>query len=197
MLITNEFEVPQGIDAVWHFFGDVPAVATCLPGADLSEKVDDDTYKGTVAIRLGPVKLEFGGTATVKERDDAAKRMVVDAAGADAKGRGQAALLLTATLVPAGSGTRVSVAQDLQLSGAAAQYGRGMVSDVTAVLLADFAQNMQRRLAAIERGVDPDAVAGAKAAGGFTIALRATAMALARVFRRFFLPYRPGPARTS
>jgi hypothetical protein len=116
---------------------------------------------------------------------------VVDASGADKKGRGQAALLLNAGLTPAASGTKVDVALDLQLSGAAAQYGRGMVSDVTAVLLGDFATNMSNRLDAISRGLDPDQVQAVKPASGFVIALRAARMALARVFRRFFLPYRP------
>ena len=191
MLIKNEFEVSQPIDAVWKFFDDIPQVAKCLPGAELSEQVGDDKYLGGVLVRLGPVKMQFSGTAHVKERDEAAKRIVVDAAGADSKGRGQAALLLTATLSSTPGGTRVSVTQDLQLSGAAAQYGRGMIGDVTAVLLDDFATNMQNRLIAIERGLSPDQVASAKPASGFLIGLRALRMALARVFRRFFMPYQP------
>lgn len=191
MLIKNEFEVSQPIDAVWKFFGDIPQVAKCLPGAELSEQVGDDKYVGGVLVRLGPVKMQFSGTAHVKERDEAAKRIVVDAAGADSKGRGQAALLLTATLSSTPGGTKVNVTQDLQLSGAAAQYGRGMIGDVTAVLLDDFATNMQNRIAAIERGLSPDEVASAKPASGFVIGLRALRMALARVFRRFFMPYQP------
>jgi hypothetical protein len=135
--------------------------------------------------------MQFSGTAHVKERDEAAKRIVVDAAGADSKGRGQAALLLTATLSSTPGGTKVNVTQDLQLSGAAAQYGRGMIGDVTAVLLDDFATNMQNRLIAIQRGLSPDQVASAKPASGFVIGLRALRMALARVFRRFFMPYQP------
>jgi hypothetical protein len=88
----------------------------------------------------------------------------------------------------------VEVALDLQLSGAAAQYGRGMVGDVTSVLMGDFATNMQQRLGAIKRGLSPDEVGAAKPASGFTIGLRALRMALARVFRRFFLPYQPRPS---
>ena len=191
MLIKNEFEVSQPIDDVWKFFGDIPQVAKCLPGAELSEQVGDDKYVGGVLVRLGPVKMQFSGTAHVKERDEAAKRIVVDAAGADSKGRGQAALLLTATLSSTPGGTKVNVTQDLQLSGAAAQYGRGMIGDVTAVLLDDFATNMQNRLVAIQRGVSPDQVASVRPASGFVIGLRALRMALARVFRRFFMPYQP------
>jgi carbon monoxide dehydrogenase subunit G len=194
MLIKNEFDVGQSIDKVWVFFGDIPQVAKCLPGTELSDQVGDDTYVGKVVIRMGPVKMEFAGKATVTERNEAAKRIVVDGAGADSKGRGQAALLLTATLTAVPGGTRVAVTQDLQLSGAAAQYGRGLISDVTSVLMGDFAANMQNRINAVERGLDPDAVASVKAASGLVIALRAAAKALARVFGRFFLPYQPTTA---
>ena len=145
-------------------------------------------------IRLGPVKLEFTGSATIVERNADAKQIVVDAAGADKKGRGQAGLMLTAKLNATPKGTKVVVTQDLQLSGAAAQYGRGLVSDVTSVLMADFATNMQNRLIAIKTGRSPDDVATVKPASGLVIGLRAVRKALARVYSRFFLPYRPQPS---
>lgn len=191
MKITNEFEVRQSIDAVWEFFGDIPQVAACLPGADITEEIGEDHYQGVVAISAGPVKLEFDGDAKIVERNEAAKTITVDASGADRKGRGNAVMGLDAGLSPTAAGTKVDVAMDLQLSGAAAQYGRGLVADVTAVLLDDFATNMQNRLAAIEAGLDPNAVEAVQPASGFTIALRAARMALLRVFRRFFMPYNP------
>jgi carbon monoxide dehydrogenase subunit G len=190
MLIRSDFEVTEPPDKVWKFFDDIPQVAACLPGAELTDALGDDKYKGTVSIRMGPVRLRFAGTAEIKERDDAAKRIVVDAAGADEKGRGQAAMSVTANVVATARGSKVEVAQDLQLSGAAAQYGRGMISDVTSVLMRDFAANMQKRIAAIEQGLSPDQI-GSASAGGFTIALRAMRMALTRVARRFFMPYEP------
>jgi uncharacterized protein len=194
MLIKNDFEVAEPVDKVWRFFDDIPQVAACLPGAELTENLGDDRYRGRVAIRMGPVKLQFAGTAEIKERDDAAKRLVVDANGADEKGRGQAAMLVTATLASTGQGTKVEVAQDLQLAGAAAQYGRGMISDVSSVLMRDFATNMQNRITAMDRGVSPDQVSGAAPASGLGIGLRAAWMALKRVARRFFLPYQPNPS---
>ena len=190
MLIKTDFDVAQPVDKVWHFFDDIPQVAACLPGAELTEDLGDEKYKGKVAVRMGPVKLQFAGTAEIKERDDAGKRIVVDAAGADEKGRGQAAMVLTARLTQVAGGTKVSVDQDLQLQGAAAQYGRGMISDVTTVLMHDFAANMQRRIAAIERGESVE-MKTAEAAGGVGIGVRALVMALSRLFRRLFLPYRP------
>jgi carbon monoxide dehydrogenase subunit G len=193
MLIKSEFEVAQPIDKVWRFFDNIPQVAACLPGAELTEDLGDNKFLGKVAIRMGPVKMQFGGTAHIKERDDTAKRIVVDAAGSDDKGRGQAAMLVTATLSAAGRGTKVSVAQDLQLSGAAAQYGRGMISDVTAILMRDFATNMQDRITRIERGEDLSSAPTASAQG-LAVAVRAMRLALSRVFRRFFLPYQPNPS---
>lgn len=189
--ITNEFEVDQPIDTVWEFFGDIPAVASCLPGTDLTDEIGEDHYGGTVAIGLGPVKLDFDGEAKILERNEADKTIRVDASGADKKGRGQAAMLLDAGLQSTGAATLVNVAMDLNISGAAAQYGRGLVSDVTSVLLDDFATNVQNRLQAISEGRDPSQVQNVQAASGLAIGLRAARMALARVFRRFFLPYDP------
>jgi carbon monoxide dehydrogenase subunit G len=187
VLITNEFEVAEPVDKVWQFFADIPQVAACLPGAELTDDLGDEKYVGKVAVRMGPVRLQFAGTAGIVDRDQTAKRIQVQAQGADEKGRGQASMLVTATVSRSPQGSKISVAQDLQLSGAAAQYGRGMISDVSAVLMRDFAANMQKRIVAIDRG---EAVTTtATAAGGFTLGLRAALMALRRVFARFFLPY--------
>ena len=193
MLIKNDFEVDEPVEKVWEFFGNIPQVATCLPGAELTEDLGGEKYKGKVAIRMGPVRLQFAGTADITERDEAAKRIVVQAAGADEKGRGQASMIVTATLAKSGRGTRVDVTQDLQLAGAAAQYGRGMISDVSSVLMHDFSVNMQDRISRLKRGESAEQVAAATAspASGFALGLRAARMALARVFRRFFLPYQP------
>ena len=189
MLIKNEFQVAAPVDKVWQFFGDIPQVAACLPGTELTNDLGDDKYEGRVAVRMGPVRLQFAGKADITERDEAAKRIVVNATGAEEKGRGQASMVVTATLAAAGRGTKVSVAQDLQLSGAAAQYGRGMISDVSAVLMRDFSVNLADRIDRAETG---EAVAGAAAASpasGFTLGMRAAVLALRRVFRRFFVPY--------
>lgn len=190
MLIKNQFEVAEPVEKVWQFFQDIPQVAACLPGAELTDSLGSDKYQGRVAIRMGPVRLRFAGTADIVVRDEAARRIVVNAAGADEKGRGQAAMVVTATLArgAAGRGTRVDVTQDLQLAGAAAQYGRGMIADVTSVLMRDFSANLADRIERIERGESLDA-AGSSAASGFTLALRAAQLALTRVFRRFFVPY--------
>jgi carbon monoxide dehydrogenase subunit G len=196
MLIKNEFEVAEPAEMVWQFFDNIPQVAACLPGAELTEDLGDDRYKGKVAVRMGPVRLQFAGTADITERDEAAKRVVVHASGADEKGRGQANMVVTATLARTSRGTtKVGVVQDLQLSGAAAQYGRGMISDVSAVLMRDFAANMQGRIERMGKGAGESAeqiaATTAAPARGFSLGMRAAMMALQRVFRRFFLPYQP------
>jgi hypothetical protein len=194
MLIKNEFEVAEPVEKVWQFFDNIPQVAACLPGAELTEDLGDDRYKGKVAVRMGPVRLQFAGTADITERDEVANRVVVHASGADEKGRGQANMVVTATLARTSRGTtKVGVVQDLQLSGAAAQYGRGMISDVSAVLMRDFAANMQGRIERINLGEPAEQIAATTAAParGFSLGMRAALMALQRVFRRFFLPYQP------
>jgi hypothetical protein len=193
MLIKSDFEVAEPVEKVWRYFDDIPAVAACLPGAELTDDLGDNRFQGRVAVRMGPVKLRFGGTAHITERDEDNKRIVLQASGAEEKGKGQAEMLVTATLERSGRGTKVSVTQDLQLSGAAAQYGRGMISDVTAVLMRDFSTNLQNRIASAERGETVGQHAAASPAQGFTVARRAAMMALTRLFRRFFMPYRPNP----
>jgi len=194
VIITSDFEVAEPVEKVWRFFDNIPQVASCLPGAELTKDLGADKYEGRVAIRMGPVRMQFVGTADITERDDAARHIVVHAAGADEKGRGQAAMIVGATLSAKGRGTKVAVTQDLQLSGAAAQYGRGMVADVSAIMIHDFSVTMQDRIERLERGETAEQIAAAGAGGsvsGFAIAMRATRMALMRVFARFFLPYKP------
>lgn len=191
MLVTNEFEVAQPIDKVWDFVQHVPNVAACLPGAEITEDLGEDHYAGRVNLRMGPVKLEFAGKAHVVERDEEQHLVAMDASGSDKRGRGNVEMTVTARLAPgAGGATKVTVDQDLQISGAAAQYGRGMITDVSSVLMKQFATNMQERIEAVERG-ESVADVETKEASGLAIGIRAAQLALMRVFRRFFLPYDP------
>jgi len=195
MLISQAIEVDQPIDAVWKFFDDVPQVAACIPGADLTNKIAEDHYEGDVIISAGPVKLEFAGAAQVTSRDNAKKVIVIQASGADRKGRGEAQALLTAALLPNGAGTKVNISLDLVISGAAAQFGRGLVSDVTAVLVNQTAGSMKARMKAIEMGLDPNSVGGPKAASGIQIGVSVVKRAVGRVYSRLVMPYQPVPRR--
>lgn len=195
MLITQSFDLDQPVDQVWTFFDNIPLVAACIPGADLTKEVSKTEYHGDVTISAGPVKLEFTGVVKVESRDDTKKVIVLDAAGADKKGRGTANALLTVNLAPLGGNTRVNMSMDLAIAGAAAQYGRGLVQDVTAVLIDQTAGSMKARMTAIAQGRDPMEVGGPKAASGLAIGLTAFLRAARRVFARFFLPYQPAPSR--
>jgi carbon monoxide dehydrogenase subunit G len=191
MLISQTILVDQPIDDVWKFFDDIPQVAACIPGADLTDKLGTDHFGGDVNISAGPVKLEFAGQAKVKSRDNSKKIITIDASGSDKKGRGEAQAVLIAALSPASGGTTVKISLDLTVSGAAAQFGRGLIADVTAVLVNQTATSMQGRMKAISMGLDPNTVGGPKAASGVAIALTVVKKAAARIFARFFLPYQP------
>jgi carbon monoxide dehydrogenase subunit G len=185
MLIKADFEVPAPVERVWDYLLDVPRMAPNLPGTELTEVIDDDNYKGRVTIKMGPVSMRFAGDVEIVERDEANRRAVINAAGADERGRGQASMVLTATLVKAGTGTKVAIAQDLQISGAAAQYGRGMITDVTGVLVQQFARNATEDIPRWMRG-EERAAGPAKSASGLSIGIAAAVAALSRVFWRFF-----------
>ena len=134
---------------------------------------------------------DSAGAAKVTSRDNAKKVITIDASGADRKGRGEAQAMLTASLSPIATGTRVNIALELTISGAAAQFGRGLVADVTAVLVNQTAGSMQARMKAISMGLDPNSVGGPKAASGVAIAMTVVQRAASRIFARFFLPYQP------
>lgn len=184
MLIENEFEVAAPLEQVWKHMQDVPRIAPCMPGAELTD-VDGDVYKGRVTTKMGPVSMKFSGTAQIVERDEANKRIVMNASGSEEKGKGQATMKVTSTMVPAGTGTRVKVAQDLQLSGAAAQFGRGMIQDVTSVIMRSFAKCIADDIGRSSRGEGPTE-RKAVPVKGFSIAMQAWTTAMKRFFGGLF-----------
>ena len=193
MLIDSEFEVAAPVETVWRYLLDVPRMAPNLPGAELTEVVDEDNYKGRVTTKMGPVSMRFAGTVEIVKRDEASHTVVINAAGADEKGRGQASMVVNAKLVPAGRATLAKVGQDLQISGAAAQFGRGMIADVTNVLMQSFATNIAEDIPRWTRGEDRSATSAP--AQGFAIGLQATVNGLKRFFRRLFgIRTRPLPS---
>ena len=169
MLINNSFEVPLPPGQAWKLLMDIPRIAPCMPGAELTDVVDENTYNGKVAVRLGPVALTFAGTVRFIEKDDAARKARVSAQGKDAKGRGGAHANVDFHIEPAGAGSRVFVKTDLMLSGAVAQYGRasGMIQDVAQQLIGQFANSLKTQLAAAQvtaAGIAPVAPEAAAAA---------------------------------
>jgi carbon monoxide dehydrogenase subunit G len=149
MEFDNTFEVPLPPAEAWPVLMDIQRIAPCMPGAQLTEVVDATTYKGNIAVRLGPVALTFAGLIKFEEIDDANHTARVKAQGTDAKGRGGANAAASFRLEPAGAGSKVVVHTDLTLSGAVAQYGRGvgMIQATAAQLMKQFADNLKKQLA--------------------------------------------------
>lgn len=152
MIFENSFVVGAAPDAAWKIILNVPEIAPCLPGANLTEQVDDNTYKGNVSVKLGPVALAFNGTAQIVQRDDVEHTATVRANGSDAKGRGAAKAEARFKLVPDPLGTKVRVVTDLTLTGSVAQYGRGagLIQSVAAGLIEQFEQRLNDRLGKVE-----------------------------------------------
>jgi carbon monoxide dehydrogenase subunit G len=191
MQIDNEFVVNAPIDQVWSFLLDVERIAPCAPGAELTEVVDDRTWKGKMNVKVGPVAMSFAGTVTLQDRDDTARRAVLKAEGREQRGRGAASALVTASLEEEADGTKVSIVTDLTISGAAAQYGRGMIGDVSKRLTGQFASCLQTNMAAQETSRRTPESTGEEQATqpvkGFRLAVWALWRAIVRALRRLFV----------
>jgi uncharacterized protein len=162
MEFDNSFEVPLPVGDAWKVLMDIRRIAPCMPGAELTDVIDERTYKGRIGVRLGPVALTFAGTVKFDEIDDANRTARVAAQGSDAKGRGAANAVASFHLEPAGGGTKVLVHTNLTLSGAVAQYGRGVgiIQMTAAQIITQFANNLKAQLAK-EGGPTTDAQAAA------------------------------------
>ncbi len=149
MEFDNAFEVPLPPAEAWPVLMNIQGIAPCMPGAKLTEVVDDKSYKGNIAVRLGPVALTFAGLVTFEEIDNTNHTARVKAQGTDAKGRGSAQAAATFRLEPSVAGSKVLVHTDLTLSGAVAQYGRGvgMIQATATAIMNQFANNLKKQLA--------------------------------------------------
>jgi uncharacterized protein len=137
MELTNEFHVAVPLERAWAVLTDVELIAPCLPGAQL-EEIEGNEYRGGVKIKVGPITAQYKGKATFLEKDDVNHKAVLRAEGRDTKGQGNASATITATLVAAGTGTDVKVSTDLTITGKVAQFGRGVLADVSAKILGQF-----------------------------------------------------------
>jgi uncharacterized protein len=167
MEFDNSFEVPLPRGDAWTVLMDIRRIAPCMPGAELTDVVDDRTCKGRISVRLGPVALTFAGTVKFEEIDDVSHTARVAAQGSDAKGRGAASAVAAFRLESTGSGTKVLVHTNLALSGAVAQYGRGVgiIQLTAAQIVSQFASNLKAQLA-------KEAATGTAAPPGQAVSLR-------------------------
>lgn len=177
MLMENSFSVPATPDQVWSYFQDFKKVAACAPGAELTGQ-QGNQVKGKVAVKMGPVKLGFAGTVDIVERNDAAKRMVLNASGGETSGKGQATAKVTMQITPSGNGSTVKVSQDIAMSGAVAQFGRGMMQDVTGVMMKQFADC----IAGAIKGGGKAPTGAPKSLSGFSLMM----ISIKSLFKRLF-----------
>lgn len=170
MQFTNEFDVSLPPAQAWPVLMDVERIVPCMPGAELVEIIDDKTFKGKVAVKLGPVALVFVCNAVFEEVDNEAHKARIKAAGSDSKGRGNANTLINFRLQPSAKGSRVIIDTDLTLSGAVAQYGRGvgMIQTVANQIISQFSKNLEAQISAsrTEEAAAPPAAAAATLAAG-------------------------------
>lgn len=187
MRLENSFEVPAPPEVAWRVLTDIERVAPCVPGAELTEIVDDRTYAGKMRVKLGPVSLAFDGKAAFTEWDDDARRARLTASGREARNRGSANAEVAFALEANGDGSRVHIVTDLQLAGPIAQYGRsqGVIASVSEEMIDRFATCLRENILSSEGSAAAPARA-AQPASGLSIGLGALLRMLRGFFRKLF-----------
>jgi len=169
MELNNDFEVTAPVDEVWAVLTDVERIAPCLPGAQLQE-VEGDEFRGVVKVKVGPITAQYKGAASFVERDDAGHRAVLRAEGRDTRGAGNASADITAALEATNVGTKVTVITELTVTGKVAQFGRGVMADVSKKLMGQFADNLSELIAASDAPAGEPSAAGEGPAGQAPVA---------------------------
>ena len=189
MKLENSFEVPAPPDSAWDLLMDVPRVIPCMPGAELTETVDESTWKAKMNVKLGPISLTFATDVKRDEIDEAARRATLSAKARELRGRGGGQATIESSLTPVNGGTRVDIVTNLTLSGAVAQYGRGMVADVSTQLVSRFADCLKAQLDSSPSGEDgaeapSPSPAPAQPVAGLPLLIGALGRAIVRIFKR-------------
>jgi carbon monoxide dehydrogenase subunit G len=178
MILSNEFTVGADVETVWRHLLDMEGVASCLPGATIEPTDDEDTYNGSMRVRMGPMTVDYRGTASFVEIDEQAHRATISLRAREKKGQGTAMATIENRLEPDDEGTRVIAETDLHITGPQAQFGRGVLEDVGGRVLAEFSARLESRIAGEEEGegsngslpqssgaTGPQGTAGASGAG--------------------------------
>lgn len=193
MRLESSFEVPAAPEAAWSLLMDVPRVIPCMPGATLTETLDESHWKATVLVKLGPISLTFATDVAREEVDQAARRATLSAQARETRGRGAGRATIESSLASVNGGTKVDLVTDLTLSGAVAQYGRGMVEDVSAQLVSRFADCLKAQLAANPEEAQAAVAAQAKPVSGLSLGFAAFGRRIGRLFRRILRRERRTP----
>ena len=182
MKIENSFDVASSPEGAWELLMDVPRVIPCMPGTTLDEVVDESTWKATMHVQVGPVGLTFATDVRRDEVDESAHRVRLSADAREVRNRGRAHATIQSTVITADGGTHVDLVTELALSGAVAQYGRGMIQDISSQLVASFAECLQAQLTGAPEETKQAVAAQAKPVSGLSLFLGAVRRALARLF---------------
>ncbi len=167
MKIENEFTVPASVEEAWTVLLDVPRVAPCLPGAVIEEAHSEEgEYSGTMTVKIGPITARYKGTVSIQEADEATRSVVMRAQAKDARGQGTAAATITSTMEETAEGTKVSVVTDMRVTGPAAQFGRGVMQDVSAKLMNRFADCLAAEIMGREEAAPEPESAPAEVSNG-------------------------------
>jgi carbon monoxide dehydrogenase subunit G len=167
MKLENEFTVPASIDQAWAVLLDVPRVAPCLPGATVEpDRGEEGEYKGQMKIKIGPITASYKGSVKIQEADEANHTVAMRAQAKDARGQGTAAATITSSMEEVADGTKITVVTDMRVTGPAAQFGRGVMQDVSAKLMTRFADCLAEQMQTspdVETTTEPEAEAPAAA----------------------------------
>jgi carbon monoxide dehydrogenase subunit G len=194
MKLENSFEVPASKEAAWDLLMDVARVVPCMPGAQLTETVSDTAWKADMNVKLGPIALTFATDITRESTDESGSSVTLNAKAREKRGRGGAQAAIESSLTEIPNGTRVDIVTNLTLSGAVAQYGRGIVQDVSGQLVARFADCLKAQLAAAAPEAEAEAAAEAAAAqekaakpvSGLSLGLGAIGRSISGFFKTLF-----------
>lgn len=184
MRLENSFDVPAPRKAAWDLLMDVPRVVPCMPGAELEETVSDSAWKAKLSVKLGPIALTFATDVAREAADEAVGQVTLDARARELRGRGGAQARIQSSLTEIEGGTRIDIVTDLTLSGAVAQYGRGIVQDVSLQLVGRFADCLKAQLVATPEEAAAAVAEQAKPVSGLSLGLGALGRAIARLLAR-------------
>jgi carbon monoxide dehydrogenase subunit G len=182
--LENSFQVQARPEQAWELLLDVPRVIPCMPGAELTDVVDERTYKATMQVKLGPISLKFATDVELEESDEAARRVRMTANARELRGRGGGRATIESSLAAIDGGTQVDIVTDMALTGAVAQYGRGIVQDVSSQLVRRFAECLEAQLVASPADAEPAVARPVEPVAGLSLGLGAVARAAGRFVRR-------------
>jgi hypothetical protein len=182
--LENSFEVPAPRKAAWDLLMDVPRVVPCMPGAELEETVGEDAWKAKLSVKLGPISLTFATDVTRQAADEAVGQVTLNAKARELRGRGGAQAAIQSSLTEIEGGTRIDIVTDLTLSGPVAQYGRGIVQDVSGQLVDRFADCLKAQLVAPPEVAAAAVAEQARPVSGLSLGFAAVGRSLRRLLAR-------------